>query len=422
MNVGANVRYDEKLVEKAARDHEKVAGETKALYTRHSLGLEIPPGAKGGGRNVAINDLVKEIGRESRLRFDLVHDADGFASRNEYVKVIKKKSRALGKAKRHATAEDALGHYILEASESAIVVNVPAGKSAKLNFLFVCGDRNLPLEIVVNVGKGARLELFEWYGSVSEVRTIAAPLHVVNAGRESRSEISVLRNENGNTLVGAIGRITAQENSGVRLNALYNGGSVTKSSLFAEAVGAGSDVSVNEVVFGNAGQKFDLSTFLLNSNRCTRTSLRSGSVLSCGSHCILKGYAKVTKDAAGSTSGVEQRGLLLDSASKAQLLPDMSVECRDVESASHSASVAPMDDDGLFYLMSRGMESERARRAFVASFISKHLSGIGSDTVKEVAMSIMLDKFDRNQLSGVPRINARDFWAVTRTKGDAHEA
>ena len=411
----------EELVEGAVRDHLKISEETRELYARHSLGLRMPTGAKKESRGSAMDGLVAGIVKESRLRFDLIRCGGGFVSESGFVKVVERKICAAPKAKTHFSTEEALGRYITRTAGHAIVIDVPDGMSAKLNMLLVCGDRDLPLEIVANIGEDAGLELFEWYGSVSDNGALVAPLHAISAGRGSSSEISLLHNENGNTEVGAVGRVIAHEDASVRLNALYTGGSATKSTLFAEAVGEGGKVSVNEVVFGSGGQRFDIGTFMLNSGARTSALLKSGAVLGGGSHCMLKGYAKVAGGARGSTSRVEQKGMLLDSDSKAQLLPDMSVECRDVGSASHSASVAPVSDEDLFYLMSRGIDALRAKRTFVASFVSEHLAGMGSDTVKEVALSIMLDKLDTGRLAGAPKISARDFWRVHAVMRDVHE-
>jgi Fe-S cluster assembly scaffold protein SufB len=407
----------EKLAERSVGDHARVSMETDGLYARHSLSQGLPGGAKTETARKAIDALVNAIIKETKLKFDLTNGGGGLRSESPFVKII----RNTGK-RRHDAIAESLGHYMLKASRQKIVVDVPAGRTARLNFLMVCGNMDLPVEVIVNVGEGARLDLFEWWGSVSENKTLIAPLHVVNAERDSRSEISLLHNENGNTAVGNLRRIIARAGASVKLNVVYNGGSTTKTSLFAEAAGAGSEVSLNEIVLGNVSQAFDLGAFMLNSGARSRTSIRSGLVLGGGSHCVLKGYAKVSKEAAGSFSSVEQRGLLLDSTSKAQLLPDMSVECRDVASASHSASVAPIGEEDLFYLMSRGMPRERARRAFVAGFVSKYLAGIGNDTVKEIAISIMLDKFDSDGLSGVPRMNARDRWTVPAARSETNEA
>ena len=305
--------------------------------------------------------------KSTGLKFDLTNGRNGLASRSPFVRTRK----------------------------NGIRIDVPDGVSAKLNFLFVCGETDLPLDIKVNVGKGASLELLELYGSASGGRGAVAPMHTVDAGEGSRSEISILHGENRNAVVNATGRITAREDSEVRFNSVYCGGSATKSTLFADAAGRNGSVSVSEIAVGRAGQEFEMGAVMLNSAKDTDMSLRSGAVLGGGARCVIKGYAKVPKGAAGAGSEVSQRGLLLDSASKAKLMPGMSVECRDVESASHSASVSPIGRDELFYLMSRGMSEARARRALVEGFVSRHIAGMGSDTVKELALSTMLGKQGR---------------------------
>ena len=63
-------------------------------------------------------------------------------------------------------------------------------------------------------------------------------------------------------------------------------------------------------------------------------------------------------------------------------------------------------------MMSRGVDAAKARQMFVSGFLSKGLSGVGSDTVKEVAISMMLNKFGSGRQSGSPKISARDVWAA----------
>ncbi|VVB77254.1 Uncharacterised protein [uncultured archaeon] len=204
----------------------------------------------------------------------------------------------------------------------------------------------------------------------------------------------------------------------MRLNTFYNGGSSTKSTSLIAAFGKESDVAVNDVVSGGAAQRFDIGTFALNSGVLSKTSFRSGVVLRGDSVCTLKSNSKIARSAKGSCSSAEQRGLMLDLGSRLQLLPDMQVDCRDVGFASHSASSAPLDEDKMFYLMSRGLNREKARRAFVAGFVSKCLEGVESDNVKEIAISILLDKFDSGKLSGAPAISMRDLWVAPKLKGD----
>lgn len=407
------MKISQKVMEEAVASLRHLPFDTKELYKRYSLDLTLP--RSSAAPDGELETLEKQITSGSGLRFDLVNDKKGISTKSKFVKVAVKAKEEYEEDP-SGTLEERLGGYITKASESVIEVNVPDGKEAKLNFLLLCGGANLPLGIIVKTGEGSRLDFFEWFGSASNTSSTMAPFHIIDAGKNSRTEINILHNENTTTNICALNKVVASEGSRVRLNAIYNGGNITKSLTVGEAAGKQSEFLANEIVFGHAEQQFDIGTFLLNSSESTKTELKSGAVLKGKSYCILKGYAKVAKNAKGSYSNVEERGMVMDQGAKIQSLPDMSVDCRDVALASHSAATSPIDKEKLFYLMSRGVDETRARRMFVASFLSKYLVNIENDIVKEIAISILLDKLDNNRHSQVPKISAQNFWMVPKER------
>lgn len=401
------------IVEQAIASYRQMPFETAELYKKYMLNFPVPQDtehADGSGTE----ELRKQITNESGLRFDLYNGIGGITSSSGIVRVLKKDTAEYKEG--GGSFEERLGNYIAKRSENVVAVDVPEGKDAKLNFLFLCGSANMPIEVVINAGAGSRLSLFEWFGSSSESKSTSAPLHILNAGRNSNVEVKVLHNEGPGASIGALNKISAGEDSVVRFHGIYNGGKMTRSSTFAEASGKGSNLLVNEIVLGNTEQKFDISTFMLNSGQLTRAVLKSGAVLKDKSFCILKGYAKVAKGTNGSYSNVDEKGLVLDPDARMQPLPDMSIDCNEVAFASHSAATAPLDKEALFYLMSRGIDETKARRIFVASFISKYLAEIEDDIAKEIAISIMLDKLDNGMHSQVPKISMRNLWIVPKKR------
>ena len=270
---------------------------------------------------------------------------------------------------------------------------MPERSRDSLNILFLCSG-SMPIEIALSVGKGAKLELFEWYLSVTDGPALMAPLHAVSIGDDCEVEMNLLHDENTEVALGALGKVSISEGSRFRLNAIYSGASQIKSTNIIEACGKGSAAQVSEIAFGTCEQRFDVGTFTVNSAERTNTALRSGAVLEQNAFCTMKGYAKIAKGSDDARSELEQRALVLDSGAHAQLFPEMSVDHANIDSASHSASVSQMDGDSLFYIMSRGMDEQRAKLIFVASFISKYLSGINNSRVKEIAGSVLMHKLE----------------------------
>lgn len=400
---------NEMLVEQAIADFAELPFDKSELYKRYSSDIKLSDVAEHGadGADAALKSITGSAG----IKFDLRSTGEGISSSSSTIRVSKHVGTGKTSAK-GASFEDSLYKHMRGAGYSIVWIDVPEGATAKLNFLLLNENPEAQPVIVANIGKDARLRLFEWVGSAIGATATRTTVNVVNAGPGSITEISVLHNESDACDVGTLNSIKASDNASVKLNCVYNGGNSTKSSTMASAEGTGSKIAVNEIVLGNGSQSFDLGAFTLNAGARSDTTLRSGTVLKDRSLCTLKGYAKVTSGASGSRSYVEERGLVMDSEARMRPLPDMSIDCKDVASASHSASAAPIDAEKLFYLMSRGIDETRAKRAFVASFLSRYLASIADDTVKEIAISVLLDKLDNGRHATVPRISPQSLWIV----------
>jgi Fe-S cluster assembly scaffold protein SufB len=60
--------------------------------------------------------------------------------------------------------------------------------------------------------------------------------------------------------------------------------------------------------------------------------------------------------------------ILLDRGAKSDAIPGLEIETNEVK-ATHSASVAQLDENQIFYLMSRGLSRESAEREIVNGFL-----------------------------------------------------
>jgi len=395
----------ESILKKATASLRKAQLETKELYAKHTFDLLAMDGTGRAFKGSEADALRKQIEKETGLHFDLVNHGEGISAKNKFVRVIKKK-----KSSKSKEMGGELADHIANSSKSTVSVVVPDDEKAELNFLFLSGEQTLPLEIVIDAGRNSKLRLFEWYGSASEGKGTVSSLHAIKAGKNSDVEVNVLHNENSKTSVGIARSVLLSERSRLALNTIYKGGFLTKSTTNAEAGGKCSELFVNDIVFGEGDQKFDVLNLMLNSGESTRIVMRSGAALREKAYCALKGYAKVAKSAKESYSKVEENGLLVDSGARIELLPDMSVDCKDVAFAAHGSASAPLDEEVLFYLKSRGLDEARAKKAMVASFLAKYLSGIGSNIVKTIAMTILLDKLDGKVNSQAPRIGNGGQW------------
>ena len=139
-----------------------------------------------------------------------------------------------------------------------------------------------------------------------------------------------------------------------------------KIEYFLNGTGASSNDS--EVVFGNNEQSFDLNTIVNHNEQSTEGKVVEKSILKNKSKSLFKGMIKINENAAHSSSFLSGRSILLDKDAKSDAIPGLEILTNDVK-ATHSASVAQMDEEQLFYLGTRCLSKPEAERIIVEGFL-----------------------------------------------------
>lgn len=84
-------------------------------------------------------------------------------------------------------------------------------------------------------------------------------------------------------------------------------------------------------------------------------------------HAVFTGLLKVEEGAKKVRAYEEAKGLLRSKTSHIDLLPELEILNHDVQ-ASHGAAVGPLDEEALFYLMSRGLSKGEAEAMLLHGF------------------------------------------------------
>ena len=132
--------------------------------------------------------------------------------------------------------------------------------------------------------------------------------------------------------------------------------------------GTGAVANDSEVVFGNNEQSFDLNTIVNHNEQSTEGKVVEKSILKNKSKSLFKGMIKINENAAHSNSFLSGRSILLDKDAKSDAIPGLEILTNDVK-ATHSASVAQMDEEQLFYLGTRCLSKPEAERIIVEGFL-----------------------------------------------------
>jgi Fe-S cluster assembly protein SufB/Fe-S cluster assembly protein SufD len=132
--------------------------------------------------------------------------------------------------------------------------------------------------------------------------------------------------------------------------------------------GTGAYVNDSEVIFGNNEQSFDLQTNLIHQSPNTEGRVNEKSILKNKSKSLFKGMIRIKENASKSQSFLSGRSILLDKDAKSDSIPGLEIFTNDVK-ATHSASVAQIDEEQIFYLNTRSLSHSEAERVIVEGFL-----------------------------------------------------
>lgn len=114
---------------------------------------------------------------------------------------------------------------------------------------------------------------------------------------------------------------------------------------------------------------------------CTSDLLYKGALRD-ESRAVYSGWVHVRPGAQRTEAMQTNRNIVLSDRAKADSIPNLEIEANDVR-CGHAASVGPVDEDTLFYLMSRGIPRAEAERLVVFGFFQEVLDRITLDEVRD---------------------------------------
>ena len=161
--------------------------------------------------------------------------------------------------------------------------------------------------------------------------------------------------------------------------------------------GTGAVATDSEVAFGNNEQSFDLNTIVNHNEQSTEGKVVEKSILKNKSKSLFKGMIKINENAAHSNSFLSGRSILLDKDAKSDAIPGLEILTNDVK-ATHSASVAQMDEEQLFYLGTRCLSKPEAERIIVEGFLEP-MSRSMSHQVRAWIAYLIESKWEGKELS-----------------------
>jgi Fe-S cluster assembly scaffold protein SufB len=235
----------------------------------------------------------------------------------------------------------------------------------------VAGGTALVGRTIVELGDDTELRLIEELTSGDDAERPALLAGTTEARLGSGANLSVASLQELSDRHVAFQHRTGSIGNGANLHwALAQLGSrLVRSRVDNRLEGDGSSVEQVEIVFGSQDQLFDLTSYTRHVGRDATSNLLSKAVLQDSSRTFLKGLVTIDKSGSGTDSFLGEYGMNLSKKARAVAIPSLEIDQPDCRRVAHSSSVGPIDESQLFYLESRGIPPDDARKFIVLGFL-----------------------------------------------------
>jgi Fe-S cluster assembly protein SufD len=226
---------------------------------------------------------------------------------------------------------------------------------------------------VVEIGDQASATLvIDHYGLIQ----VAANIEFVVGAGAALTVISINDADDGSVQLSSYAALVGRDAIYRFVNVTLGGG-VVRVVPTVRFAGPGGRAELRGVTFAGAGQHFETRLFIDHSEAdCTSDVLYKNALLGDSARTVWIGDVRIRPEATGTSTYEMNRNLLLSDGARADSVPNLEIETGEIVGAGHASATGRFDDLQLFYLQSRGIPEDEARRLVVRGFFAEVIDGI----------------------------------------------
>jgi len=159
------------------------------------------------------------------------------------------------------------------------------------------------------------------------------------------------------------------------------GGQVVKTNVESLLLGPGGSSEMLGLVFGHDGQHVDIHTLQEHRAPHTLSDLLYKHAVKDRARTVFSGMIRVLPGAQKTNAFQANRNLILSAGAKADSIPNLEIMANDLR-CTHGSATSRLNEEHLFYLMSRGLRRADAVRMVVEGFFAELFDRVPLDAVR----------------------------------------
>ena len=269
----------------------------------------------------------------------------------------------------------------------AVLVEVAAESSAALTLSLAHNATKsiaAPL-VVIRVGKRAKLSIEDRISGEGDEPSLALPLTLIDVEESASVEQVVLS-------AGSLGRhVLRRQETSIHKSARFAGfvlatsGALSREGHVLSLKGEGAHAELHGLYLSRPGAYTDIWTRIEHLEPHTTSRSMFKGIVAERAEATFNGYVYVERDAQKTDSSLYNKNLLLSKRARANTRPQLEIYADDVKCA-HGSTIGQLNENQLFYLMTRGLPEAQARAMLVDAF--------GREVIEDCPLPALKDNLD----------------------------
>jgi Fe-S cluster assembly protein SufD len=193
-----------------------------------------------------------------------------------------------------------------------------------------------------------------------------------------------------------ISNLFAKLNKNSYLNTLNInlGGKITRNNILSKLAGEDSECILNGIYAGNGTQHIDNRTIIEHEKpHCLSTETYKG-IVGDNARGVFNGKIHVYPEAQKTNAIQNNSGLLLSGNASIDTKPQLEIYADDVR-CTHGATIGQLDEDALFYLRSRAIDIQDAKKMLINAFAGEVVDQIDNEILREKMQEYINNKLKK---------------------------
>lgn len=264
---------------------------------------------------------------------------------------------------------------------SGLFIHVPKNKVVKeaLNVIYLQENGSLFNHTLIVAEPNSEFKYIENY-----CNTVSGNINVISetvVKENAQVDYAAMDRLTSETLVYNLRKARVEANGRllVSLGALNDGNTVSENLV--SLVGQGAHAEVKTVAIAEGSQKQNITVNIEHLAPFTEGHIVNHGISKDDAQLTFNGIGKVHKGMNGSNAQQESRAMILSETARADANPILLIDEYDVK-AGHAAGVGKIDEEQLYYLMSRGLTRRAAEVLIIYGFLMPFIDEIRNESIK----------------------------------------